>query len=61
VQKGGLGFLFVKARSINVSEAPAMIYKEVERRLTEAGLQILRQVDLEPFEQDHRAFVVRVP
>ena len=61
VQKGGLGFLFVKARSINVSESPTLIYKEVERRLDEAGLQILRQVDLEPFEQDHRAFVVRIP
>lgn len=61
VKKGGLGFLFVKARSINVAEAPVLIYKEVERRLTEAGLAILSQVDLEPFEQDHRAFVVRVP
>ncbi|MFA5944678.1 MAG: fibrillarin-like rRNA/tRNA 2'-O-methyltransferase [Candidatus Thermoplasmatota archaeon] len=61
VQKGGLGYLFVKARSINVAESPLVIYKEVERRLTEAGLQILRQVDLEPFEQDHRAFVVRIP
>ncbi len=61
VKKGGLGFLFVKARSINVAKAPADIYAEVEARLKEAGLQILRQVDLEPFEQDHRAFVVRIP
>jgi fibrillarin-like pre-rRNA processing protein len=61
VKKGGLGFLFVKSRSINVALPTATIYAEVERRLTEAGLAILSQVDLEPFEQDHRAFVVRVP
>lgn len=61
VKPGGLGFLFVKARSINVAKAPLEIYAEVESRLKEAGLVILRQVDLEPFEQDHRAFVVQVP
>lgn len=61
LRPGGLGFLFVKARSINVSQAPAAIYGEVARRLGEAGLEILRQVDLEPFETDHCAFVVRKP
>jgi fibrillarin-like pre-rRNA processing protein len=61
VRKGGLGMLFVKARSINVSQAPTEIYAEVARRLQAAGLAIERQVDLDPFEADHRAFVVRVP
>ncbi len=61
VKKGGLGFLFVKSRSINVAQPTQVIYAEVERRLKEAGLAVLAQVDLEPFEQDHRAFVVRVP
>lgn len=59
LRSGGIGMLFVKARSINVSQAPAEIYAEVGRRLTEAGLKIERQVDLDPFEKDHRAFVVR--
>jgi fibrillarin-like pre-rRNA processing protein len=61
LRPGGLGFLFVKARSINVSQDPKAIYAEVERRLREAGLEVLRQVDLDPFETDHRAFVVRKP
>jgi len=59
LRKGGLGFLFVKARSINVSQDPQAIYAEVARRLREANLEILRQVDLAPFEDDHAAFVVR--
>lgn len=61
VKKGGLGYLFVKARSINVAQSPLAIYEEVGKRLLAAGLTILKQVDLEPFEQDHRAFVVRIP
>ncbi len=55
----GLGFLFVKARSIHVADPPRAIYAEVEKRLRDAGLRIERQVDLEPFEKDHRAFLVR--
>jgi fibrillarin-like pre-rRNA processing protein len=61
VRKGGLGMLFVKARSINVSQSPQAIYDGVAHRLADAGLKLERQVDLEPFETDHRAFVVRVP
>lgn len=59
LEKGGLGFLFVKARSIDVARPLEAIYAEVADRLRAAGLQILRQVDLEPFERDHRAFVVK--
>src|SRR5688572_504733 len=60
VKKGGLGFLFVKARSINVAQPTEEVYAEVVRKLTEAGHQIVKQVDLDPFEKDHRAFIVRV-
>ncbi len=59
LRPGGLGILVVKARSINVSQSPAAIYEEVTRKLVEAGLTIDRQVDLEPFELDHRAFIIR--
>lgn len=56
---GGLGILVVKARSINVSQTPQAIYEEVAKKILAAGLTIERQVDLDPFETDHRAFVVR--
>ncbi len=61
VKPGGLGFLFVKARSINVSAVLSEVYGEVARRLKEANVEVLVQVDLDPFEKDHRAFVVRAP
>ncbi len=55
----GTGFLMVKARSINVSQAPVEIYDGVRKRLLEAGLAIECEVDLAPYELDHRAFIVR--
>ncbi|MGB0652569.1 MAG: fibrillarin-like rRNA/tRNA 2'-O-methyltransferase [Thermoplasmatota archaeon] len=61
LRSGGKGYLFVKARSISVASSPGDIYRDVERQLTEAGLKILKQVDLDPFEKDHRAFVVEKP
>lgn len=61
VAPGGKGFLMVKARSINVSQEPQAIYAEVEARLKAANLRILKSTDLDPFEKDHRAFVVEVP
>ena len=60
VRKGGLGILAVKARSIHVNKLPVQVYDEVAKRLTDAGLRIERQVDLDPFEKDHRAFVIRL-
>lgn len=59
LQKGGYGFLFVKARSIDVAKPLTQIYDDVAQRLRDAGLKIVRAVDLEPFEKDHRAFVVQ--
>jgi fibrillarin-like pre-rRNA processing protein len=58
VRKGGMGILFVKARSIHVAQPTATVYAGVAARLKEAGVDIRKQVDLEPFEKDHRAFVV---
>ncbi len=59
LQKGGHGFLFIKARSIDVASPLSVIYDEVRRRLKEAGVNIVQETDLEPFEKEHRAFVVR--
>ncbi len=59
LRQNGKGFLMVKARSINVSQEPTAIYDAVRRKLVEAGLKIECEVDLEPFEKDHRAFMVK--
>ncbi len=59
LRKGGHGFLFVKARSIDVAKPLDQIYGEVRQRLQQAGVQIVSEADLHPFEKEHRAFVVK--
>jgi fibrillarin-like pre-rRNA processing protein len=59
--KDGRGFLFVKARSIDVARPVREVYADVEKRLLAEGVKIVRQVDLDPFEKDHRAFIVELP
>lgn len=55
----GLGFLAVKARSINVAHAPRQTYDAVKRDLAAQGLQVRETVELDPFERDHAMFVVQ--
>ncbi len=52
----GYVFFAVKARSIDVTKKPYIVYKDVERQLQEK-LKILDQKDLSPLEQDHQMFV----
>jgi len=57
--RDGVGYLFVKARSIDVARPLAEIYADVERSLKAAGVRIVGAVDMDPFHREHRAFVVR--
>jgi fibrillarin-like pre-rRNA processing protein len=59
VKKGGHGFLFIKARSIDVANSLSVIYDKVRAQLKQAGCNIVQEVDLEPYEREHRAFVIR--
>ena len=56
----GLGFLAIKARSIDVAAPPQKTYQRVQQELmTKGNLEIVERVDLEPFEKDHAMLVVR--
>ena len=58
LKPGGHGFLVVKARSIDVAAKPTEIFRNVERELTDEGVQVLGTVNLDPFEKDHAVVVV---
>lgn len=60
LKEGGLGFLMLKARSIDVTRNPEEIYREEESRLKTAGFRVLEKINLEPYEKDHMAFVCEV-
>jgi fibrillarin-like pre-rRNA processing protein len=55
----GLGFLAIKARSIDVASPPRRIYESVRNDLAARGLEPIELVELEPYEKDHAMLVVR--
>jgi fibrillarin-like pre-rRNA processing protein len=57
LKDGGTAYLMVKARSIDVSKDPKVVYEAVKEELSEAGLKILESSELLPYEKDHMAIV----
>ncbi len=57
----GYGYLAVKARSVDVTEDPEKIYKEIKDYIkSEINVEFLEEIDLSPFEKDHRMMVMKV-
>lgn len=52
-----IGIIMIKARSIDVTKKPSVIFKEEKRKLEEGGLKILEEIKLDPYEKDHIAFI----
>jgi fibrillarin-like pre-rRNA processing protein len=53
LRKGGALLLVVKARSIDVLDQPARVFKQEVRKLGEAGFTVKQVIELSPFEKDH--------
>ena len=53
LRKNGILLYAIKARSIDASKKPRVIYKEECNKLSEEGFEIMRIFDLEPYERDH--------
>lgn len=58
LRKGGYGLLMVKSRSIDVTQKPDKIFKQVESELRKE-LKVLDKRRLEPFERDHIAILCK--
>lgn len=55
----GVGFLLVKARSVDVAARPADVYARLRDSLAKQGLEVLDLRELDPFEVDHAVIVVK--
>ena len=53
LRKGGKLFLAIKSRSIDTTRKPHEIYRKEADYLVERGFEIIKVVDLEPYEKDH--------
>ena len=54
----GVGFLAVKARSVDVSARPAAVFEATRRALERAGCHVRDVRSLHPFQRDHAMVVV---
>lgn len=57
LKKGGMAFVAVKARSIDVTASPKKVFKEFKESLK--GFRIVAETRLEPFEKDHLALLLK--
>jgi len=58
LKPGGIGYLMVKARCIDVAASPVKIFKDCRLELEGAGFKVLEMIRLDPHEKDHMAIVV---
>ena len=58
LKKDGYAIIAIKARSIDVTEKPGQIFKEVRERL-EKELIIVDYKTLEPYQKDHCMFICK--
>lgn len=61
LKSGGYFFLAIKARSIDVTKDPKIIFREVKEELKSKGLIIRETIDLESYEKDHVMVVGQMP
>jgi len=61
LKKGGKLLLVVKARSIDVLDEPARVFKQEVKKLESAGFKILQVIELSPFEKDHAMIYAITP
>ena len=60
LKKNGQGIIMVKARSIDVSIKPKIVYENVIKELKKYGLMIVDLIDISHYEKDHATIVVSV-
>ena len=58
LKKGGYAILSIKARSIDVTKKPSVIFKQVERELSQKT-NLIEWKSLDPFERDHAIFICK--
>jgi len=58
LKKSGYAMIAIKARSIDVSKRPEVVFKEAEEKLKK-NFEIVQKLRLDPFEKDHAFFLCK--
>lgn len=59
LKQSGWAMMAIKSRSVDVTRPPGEIYDEQAEVLRAGGFEVLKSVDLEPYEKDHAMVVAR--
>ena len=59
LKPGGHLMIAIKSQSIDVTKPPEQIYREEAEKLRKAGLEVVEQASLEPYEDKHAMIVAR--
>ena len=59
LKEDSLAMIMIKSRSIDVTQKPQKVFKQEEKKLISKGLGIIEKIKLEPFEKDHKCFLVQ--
>ncbi len=60
LKKGGLVFVAVKSRSIDVTKKPGDVFRQFKKEIKDAGFTVVDEKRLEPFEKDHLALLLKM-
>ncbi|MDG6225304.1 MAG: fibrillarin-like rRNA/tRNA 2'-O-methyltransferase [Candidatus Thermoplasmatota archaeon] len=54
----GIGYLMLKARSVDVTSDPGKIFEEAASILGKKGWSVMEVVELDPFQKDHACLII---
>ncbi len=59
LKDGGTAYIAIKARSIDVTKDPRTIFRGIRKEIESAGLKVIEEIRLDPFQKDHAMMVVK--
>lgn len=59
LEEESFGMIAVKARSIDVSASPKVVYGKVEKRLEKEGCEVIMKTDITRRQKDHSIIVIK--
>ncbi len=60
LSRQGVGILSLKAAAVNSTAEPAAVFAEARHRLEEGGATVVQELSLEPYQKQHRLFVIHL-
>ena len=59
LKKNGNAYLMIKANCIDSVKESSLIYKDIRDEMTSAGFLVKNAVELDPYQKDHMAFIMK--